>query len=279
MTGPAIASPLSTYVIFFLRCRYGYYSGFCGYWNKTYGDLGVYQDLTNGTELVTDEYELEQYMGHLLQDKVEDAMEYHVSEYGISTPFFLYYAPELVHDPYEAPEYYIDMCTTPSNDNFADNRIYCAMKIVFDEVLANTTCKMASLGLAHNSLLIVSTDNGGVKGIKGSNYPYRGWKGTVMQGGLYAGMAFIYGPAVPESARGTTYNGLMHITDWLPTLMHVVTDNSWTGPRSGYKLDGKDQWDAMMSDNTIPSPRNETLLNVDNVTNKESSIVWCVRLC
>ena len=57
-----------------------------------------------------------------------------------------------------------------------------------------------------------------------------------------------------------------------------MTDDLWTGPRSRYRLDGKDQWDAMMSDNTIPSPRNETLLNVDNVTNKESSILWCVRL-
>ena len=51
---------------------YGYYSGYVGYWNKTYGSAGDYLDLTDGTELVTNKTELQQYMGHLLQDKVAE---------------------------------------------------------------------------------------------------------------------------------------------------------------------------------------------------------------
>ena len=53
------------------------------------------------------------------------------------------------------------MCTSPNNDNYADNEYYCAMKIILDEVMANTTCKMVSTGLAWTSLFIVTTDNGG----------------------------------------------------------------------------------------------------------------------
>jgi len=261
---------------------YGYYSGYVGYWNKTYGSAGDYQDLTDGTELVTNKTELQQYMGHLLQDKVERAMDAHVNTYGTSTPLFLYYAPELVHDPYEAPEYYLDMCTSPNNDNYADNEYYCAMKIIFDEVMANTTCKMVSTGLAWNSLFVVTTDNGGAGMIKGSNYPWRGKKGTLQEGGVYAGMAFVYGTMVPDKARGSKYYGLMHMTDWMPTLMRLATNNTWTGPRNGYALDGVDQWEAMTANKSYAwtvsnpqfSPRNETLLNVDNVTNKDAAFIW-----
>jgi len=260
---------------------YGYYSGYVGYFNKTYGNGGTVLDLTNNTNYVCNKYESrEQYMGHMLQDKVEESLSYHVNTYGKDTPLFLYYAPELIHDPFEAPQYYIDMChwgkkptSTYVNPDQEDWQIYCAMKIIFDEVLANTTCKLESLDM-FNTLLIVTTDNGGKKSLSGNNYPHYGSKGTLQGGGTTAGMAFVYGLALPEAARGTNYTGQIHLTDWLPTLMHAATNGEWKQPLSGLEIDGHDQWIAITNGSDHPSPRNETLINLDNVTNKESSIIW-----
>ena len=69
-------------------------------------------------------------------------------------------------------------------------------------------------------------------------------------------------------------------TDWVPTLMRVATNNTWTGTRNGYELDGVDQWKALTSNlgdvgrNNSLFPRNETLLNVDNVTNKAAAFIY-----
>ena len=36
---------------------------------------------------------------------------------------------------------------------------------------------------------------------------------------LFQVPAFIYSEShIPEARRGTEYNGLMHVTDWLPTI-------------------------------------------------------------
>ena len=45
-------------------------------------------------------------------------------------------------------------------------------------------------------------------------------------------------------------------------LMRVATNNTWTGPRNGYTLDGVDQWEAMTANATKEasiklSPRTE----------------------
>ena len=51
-----------------------------------------------------------------------------------------------------------------------------------------------------------------------SNYPLRAGKGSEFEGG-YRVWAMASGPMVPEAVRGTQYDGMMHTSDWLPTLV------------------------------------------------------------
>ena len=73
-----------------------------------------------------------------------------------------------------------------------------------------------------------------------------------------------------------TSHHLMHITDWLPTLMHTVTTNSdhFRPPNS---LDGVDQWDVL-SDNLNVSQRNEILHNIDPNANASALRVGEMKL-
>jgi hypothetical protein len=55
--------------------------------------------------------------------------------------------------------------------------------------------------------------------------------------------------------------------DWLPTLMHLATNNSWTGSLRQADLDGYDMWSAIV--NGEDSPRH---VIVHGIRKKSSSV-------
>jgi len=182
-----------------------------------------------------------------LHDKAVAAIANHADEYP-DQPMFLYYAPELIHKPWTAPSTYTDRCGTVKgvdDDDLSEDLLnYCGLNVMLDETVANVTCALAAHGMAENTVLVLIADNGGYKTIPGNNYPMRGSKGTFWRGGV-SSTAFIHSPLIKEKYRGETYTGTMHVTDWLPTLMHVATGGEWVRPLSGRAIDGVDLWDAI----------------------------------
>jgi len=234
---------------------YGYYSGFIDYWTKTASD--GYLDLTEVTSLVTDPASLDNTMfsAFLFNEKAKKIIEAHAT-YKKGTPMFLYYASQLCHNPVEAPQHYIAQCQDATAT--ATEATYCAMNLVLDEIVGDLTCSLKDNGMYDNTLFILVSDNGGANPMAGSNFPWRGGKGSMFRGGSSAN-GFIYGSSniIPEERRGTKYDGLMHVTDWLPTLMGVATNNEWTGSYIGNEIDGVDQFASMLSNS--PSDRHEIL--------------------
>lgn len=84
-----------------------------------------------------------------------------------------------------------------------------------------------------NTILIFMSDNGGrnYPGIE-TNLPLRGGKAQVYEGGTRV-VGMVQGPGFQQNKR---YNGLMHMVDWLPTLV------SWAGGNTSWhsSLDGLD---------------------------------------
>ena len=70
-----------------------------------------------------------------------------------------------------------------------------------------------------NTLLIVTTDNGGAPDDGGYNWPLRGEKGSLWEGGV-RGVAFVHGNMLQRT--GVTCNELFHVTDWYPTLLYLA---------------------------------------------------------
>lgn len=64
----------------------------------------------------------------------------------------------------------------------------------------------------------------------------RGGKKTLWEGGIRA-TGFITGGWLPDSRRGEEFNALMHVTDWLPTLVSIAGAE----PIGSLDLDGYDQ--------------------------------------
>ena len=236
---------------------YGYYTGEIDYYTKESGigfDGYSFLDLQSSGSLVSDDSEIDStlHAGYLFQSKAEAVINSHAESYP-DTPMFLFYSMQLVHAPYDVPSIYSSRCDGQLDDDEAngDMNSYCGMNLMLDEVVANTTCTLESAGLSNNAVVILTSDNGGVSAFPGGSSPYRGHKYDFTRGGVSAN-AFVFSKLLPGFARGSTYDGLMHVSDWLPTLMMVATDGAWTGSYSGATLDGVNQWDALISGTDSP---------------------------
>lgn len=185
---------------------------------------------------------------------------------------FAYVAHEAVHGPLEVPLSYVKgPCEKLIPADRPVRRVYCGMVRAVDESVANITQTYKALGILNSTLFILTGDNGGIAYNGGNNYPLRGAKATTFEGGVRS-IAFASGAGIHPSLRGTVSHELMHVTDWLPTIVEGIAglslaDNTTGRPcptcaRPVAPLDGINQW-AMFSEGER-SQREEVLLDLES---------------
>eukprot|EP01121_Diplochlamys_sp_Union-15-3_P018919 TRINITY_DN6999_c0_g1_i1.p1 TRINITY_DN6999_c0_g1~~TRINITY_DN6999_c0_g1_i1.p1 ORF type:complete len:566 (-),score=88.20 TRINITY_DN6999_c0_g1_i1:50-1747(-) len=178
-----------------------------------------------------------------------------IEGHDITKPLFLYLCFQAVHAPAEVPESYI----TPYN-NIIQNlrrRTFAGMLSCLDEGVGNVTNALKSKGMWDNTLLVFTADNGGPTttsdGIGASNWPLRGGKHSIWEGGTRA-TAFVHGNMLAK--KGYTNTNLMDGVDWLPTLVSVA------GGKVMGNIDGVNQWTSISENST--AVRNEILYGLDD---------------
>ena len=98
-------------------------------------------------------------------------------------PFFLCYAPYSVHRPLQAREEDIQRFEERSKEPARYNPTYAAMIAALDDAFGGVLRAVEELGLADNTVIIFTSDNG-VNGLSGDSTPLRGHKGTCYEGGV-----------------------------------------------------------------------------------------------
>lgn len=157
-------------------------------------------------------------------------------------PFFLYMSFYTVHTPLQAPiktvsEYKAKSDKTDTNGSFTDEEqiwptdekravrvkqnhsTYAAMVGEMDKNIGRLLQKLKETGLDKNTIVVFTSDNGGLSTAEGSptsNLPLRGGKGWLYEGGIR--VPFIV--KVPNAAaNGTKVDVPVVSTDFYPTLL------------------------------------------------------------
>eukprot|EP00117_Sycon_ciliatum_P044235 scpid60590/ scgid4143/ Arylsulfatase B; N-acetylgalactosamine-4-sulfatase len=180
-----------------------------------------------------------------------------------STPLFLYLAFQAIHGPLQVPRRYLDMYKNFKGSS--DRRHVLGMLAAMDEAIGNVAQALRQNNLWDNTLVVFTTDNGGEVTHGGNNWPLRGNKGTVWEGGT-RGTAFIHASWL--TTKGRTYNGIIHAVDWYPTLIAAAGggDSGGSGNiKDGMGIDGLDMWSALQDNRT--SPRTGFVYNIDPDSN------------
>lgn len=183
----------------------------------------------------------------LKKDQRGQETEQKTGEQQQDQPLFLFYAPHVAHCPLQVPQSYLDdfefmdhediefedgtacsaqthTITDPtqkhSQPKFSCRKQYHAMVKLLDDILGRLVEKFKTLGLWNNTLMVITSDNGGPVVLEESaatNWPLRGGKYSDWEGGVRA-TALVSGGYVPAKVRGTVVEHPIHIADWYATL-------------------------------------------------------------
>ncbi len=160
-------------------------------------------------------------------------------------PFFLYLAHWGPHTPLQA--------TREDYDAVGDiqphrKRVYAAMIRAIDRSVGRVLDTLDQEGLADNTLVMFTSDNGGAGyiGIPEVNQPFRGWKITMFEGGLRVPMMIKWPSKI---TAGTVVDTPVAHIDVMPTLAAAAATQSKAAEIDGVNLlplvtrQGDQSWD------------------------------------
>ena len=234
-----------------------------------------------------DKGELGNYSTEIFTQRAQAWITEQVQSHDAETPLktFAYVAHEAVHGPMDGPQRLYDgACAELVGPGHPIRQTYCAMVRSLDESVANLTATYKALGIWKDTLVILSTDNGGIPADGGNNFPLRGNKATVFEGGV-RGISFVSGAGLSASVRGTISYGMMHVVDWGVTIVEGIAGLPLTPlgrPCPSCKTppmpyDGVNQWPMLA--NGAKSERSEMLIEAHGVKGSGTELCYDPPTC
>ncbi|XP_076645885.1 arylsulfatase B [Halictus rubicundus] len=254
---------------------FGYYNGYVTYFNHT-----IVQANHTGYDL---HYDIpgrlsvdhtDQYMTDLITERAETI----ISKHNRKKPLYLQLSHAAVHssDSKDVMEVRDVKEVNASLGYIKDfkRRKFAGVLTALDESVGKVVKALNDAKMLNNSIIVFMSDNGaqtvGLLENYGSNYPLRGLKFTLFEGGI-RGTACVYSPLIKRSSRVADH--LMHIVDWLPTFYTAAGGNLEDLEEN---LDGVDQWSTLVYEKE--SKRTDALLNIDPVENTSAAIIGKYKL-
>ncbi|ANY19373.1 Arylsulfatase [Tsuneonella dongtanensis] len=154
-----------------------------------------------------------------------------VIEANRNRPFFLYLAHWGVHTPLQATRADYEAVGAIGSER---HRVHAAMVRSLDRSVGRIMAKLEEEGLADNTLIVISSDNGGAGyiGVPDVNAPYRGFKISFFEGGIRVPLFLRWPARIRPGTKAALPVG--HV-DVMPTLA-AASGSSLPG---GVAIDGR----------------------------------------
>ena len=190
----------------------------------------------------SDDVQPETWLGDYLTAKADSFIERHKDR-----PFFLYLPHFTVHLPHEAKKDLIAKYQKKAPAGGHKDPVYAAMVEGLDQSVGRVMAKLDALKLSENTLLIFTSDNGGVGGYTRQvqrpdnrnytdNTPLRGGKGQLYEGGVRVVLLARWLKTIKAGA--TTAQPVIGM-DFFPTFLELAGIKSEAGqPRDGVSIAG-----------------------------------------
>ncbi len=183
---------------------------------------------------LSDQYPVGTHRVDIFADQAIDFMRQHRDE-----PFFVQMAYYSVHNKLEPVPEFID--------RYKDgdvNATYASMIEKMDQGIGKLLDELDSLGLAEQTLVLFTSDNGGVRATSDQS-PYRAGKGSYFEGGIREPMVVRWpGHVAPGRTSDVPVTGL----DFYPTFLEAAG----VQPPSGQVLDGTSLLPILTGSGDIP---------------------------
>ena len=155
---------------------------------------------------------------HVAEKMTDTALKF--IEENQDNPFFLYLSHWEVHTPTKAREERIEYYNKKNEkNNFKQNPVYAAEIEQVDLSVGRVLGKLEELGLDKNTVVIFTSDNGGVSK-QTSNLPLRAGKGTYYEGGIRVPFCIKY-PGITKS--GSQSDVPINGVDFMPTFAEITS--------------------------------------------------------
>ena len=167
--------------------------------------------------------------GEYLTDRIGDEVVKFIDQ-NKENNFFAYVPFFSVHTPIQSKPDYQKKYSNKESNEYHNRPDYAGMIQSLDENIGKILDKIDTLNLSENTVIIFTSDNGGIRAIS-NQYPLRAGKGSYYEGGIKVPMIFSWKGKI--EAETDSYERISNL-DFYPTIKNLV------GYKENIDLDGVD---------------------------------------
>jgi arylsulfatase A-like enzyme len=184
--------------------------------------------------------------GEFLSDRLTDeALKF--IETNKEKPFFIYFPHYAVHTPLMAKPTVIEKYKGKEKTTAQTNAVYAGLIESVDDSVGRLLAKLDEWKLSENTVVIFTSDNGGLRPIT-SNVPLRAGKGSAYEGGVRVPLIVKWAGQIKP---GTVCETPVISNDWLPTLLALAGVARPKGPIDGVNLEPLLKQSGTLTRNTL----------------------------
>lgn len=180
--------------------------------------------------------------GHATDLFTDWAADY-IREQKSGRPFFLYLAYNAPHTPIQPPADWLKKVKEREPDISEKRAKLVALIEHMDDGVGRVVETLEETGLAENTLIVFTSDNGGQTNVGANNGPLRDGKQSVYEGGLKVPAAVVWPGRIKPGSR-TDFPAMT--MDVFPTVLAAA------GVKFAHEIDGRSFLDALLGNNQPP---------------------------